>query len=218
MRTKLFLVLLAIVSFPGCVANSSFINTWNEAGARPIESATNKTAVVFMSPNAARRRAAEDQLVRELGEHGIRAVAAESIFEADLAGSPREMQRRFEDAGISTVLTMRVLGQRAALDPAPPPYAQYPPRREFLQLSRYWGYGWGQIYATGYLLTDTEVAVETLLYSLPRDQLMWGSRSRHVHKYQIPSLIAELGDSVPKEMVREGVLASTAPTAVAMNR
>ena len=142
-------------------------------------------AVVFMSPNGERRRAVEDQMVHQLGEHGIQAVAAESIFEADSAGSPREMQRRFRDAGIDTVMTIRVLDQRAALNPGAPPYEQIPPRFEYLALSRYWGLGWGRVYAPGYLLTDTEVAVETLVYSLSRDDLLWGSRSRHVHKYQI---------------------------------
>jgi hypothetical protein len=172
-------------------------------------------AVVFMSPDAGRRRAAAEQLVRELGAHGIRAVAAESIFEADQVGSARVMQRRFEDAGIGTVLTMRVLGERAALATGPPPYEQYPPRLEYLQLSQYWSYGWGRVYVAGYLLTDTEVAVETLVYSLPRDELLWGSRSRQVHKYQIASLIDELGNAVPNEMSRVGLLAPNARTAMA---
>jgi hypothetical protein len=216
MRTRLLPALLALVLLPACATNSSFVNTWNLPGAQPIQSSTGKMAVVFMSPNGERRRAVEDQMVHQLGEHGIQAVAAESIFAADSAGSPREMQRRFQEAGVDTVMTIRVLDQGAALNPAPPPYEQIPPRLEYLALSRYWGLGWGRVYAPGYLLTDTEVAVETLVYSLSRDDLLWGSRSRHVHKYQIPPLLAELGDSVPKDMVRVGLLAPTAPTAVAM--
>lgn len=216
MRARVLLALLAAVLFPGCAANSSFINTWNRPGAQQIDSLTSKMAVVFMSPDAGRRRAAEDQMVRALAAYGIRAIAAESIFEANQVGSARAMQRRFEDAGISTVLTMRVLGERAAIAPGPPPYDQYPPRLDYLQLSQYWGYGWGRVYVAGYLLTDTDVAVETLVYSLPRDELLWASRSRQIHKYQIPLLIAELGDSVPKEMIRVGLLSPTAPVAVAM--
>jgi hypothetical protein len=109
-----------------------------------------------------------------------------------------------------------VLEERAAVDPGPPPYDQFPPRLDYRQLSQYWGYGWGRVYVAGYLLTDTLVAVETFVYSLPRDELLWASRSRQVHKYQIPSLIAELGDSVPKDMVRVGLLAPTAPQAMAI--
>jgi hypothetical protein len=216
MRARILPALLAAVLIAACATNSSFVNTWNLPGAQPIQSATSKMAVVFMSPNGERRRSVEDQMVHQLGEHGIQAVAAESIFVADSAGSPREMQRRFQGAGIDTVMTIRVLDQRAALSPGPPPYEQIPPNLEYLALSRYWGLGWGRIYAPGYLLTDTEVAVETLVYSLSRDDLLWGSRSRHVHKYQIPPLLAELGDSVPKDMIRVGLLAPTPPTAVAM--
>ena len=69
MRARLLPALLAVVSLPACVTNSSFINTWNLPGAQPIQSATGKMAVVFMSPNGERRRAVEDQMVHQLGEH-----------------------------------------------------------------------------------------------------------------------------------------------------
>jgi hypothetical protein len=215
MRARLLPLLLTLVWLPGCVAHSSFINTWNKPGAQPLDPATSKVAVVFISPDTATRRSAEDQLVRKLGEHGIRAIAAESIFEADQVGSAREMERRFRDAGINTVLTLRVLEQRAATDTRAPPYDRYPPRLDYLQLSQYWGYGWGKVYVPGYLLTDRLVAMETFVYSLPRDYMIWASRSRQVHKWEIPSLIGELGDAVPKDMVRVGLLPPTA-TPVAM--
>jgi hypothetical protein len=214
MRARPLAVVLALVFLPACATHSSFINTWNRPGAQPIDSATSQVAVVFMSPDAATRRAGEDQMVRKLDEHGIRAVAAESVFEADRVGSARQMQQRFEDAGINTVLTMRVLGRKAALDPGLQPYEQFPTRLDYLQLSQYWGYGWGRVYVPGYLRTDTLVAMETLVYSVPRDSLIWGSRSRLVHRYEMPSLIAELGDSVPREMVRVGLLPPSAPPAV----
>ncbi len=215
MYPRVLPVILALVLFPGCATRSSFINTWNQPGAQPIDSATSQVAVVFMSPDAATRRTAEDQMVRKLEEHGIRAVAAESVFAADQVGSARQMQRRFEDAGINTVLTMRVLGGKAALSTELQPYEQFPTRLDYRQLSQYWGYGWGRVYVPGYLRTDTLVAMETLVYSVPRDSMIWGSRSRQVHKYEIPSLVAELGDAVPKDMVRVGVLAPTARTPVA---
>jgi hypothetical protein len=216
MRARISLLLLAAVFSPGCVTHSSFINTWNHPGAPPLDTATTRMAVVFISPDPARRRDAEDQMVRELGARGIQAIAAESVFEADHAGSARAMKSRFQEAGVTTVLTMRVLGTKAAISPGLPPYAQYPPRLDYLQLSRYWGYAWGRVYVPGYLLTDTEVAMETLVYSLSSDQLLWGSRSRQVHKYQIPALVAELGDAVPKNLASVGLLAPA--TAIAMAR
>ncbi len=190
-------------------------------GTGPARSRSNRPAAPWPSsscrPTPAPRRAAEDQLqYANSVRTRIKAVAAESIFEANQVGSARAMQGRF---GVcrhpGTVLTMRVLGERAALATGPPPYEQYPPRLDYLQLSQYWGYGWGRVYVAGYLLTDSVVAVETLVYSLPRDELLWASRSRQVHKYQIPSLIDELGDAVPKDMSRVGLLPQNARTAIA---
>ncbi len=42
--------------------------------------------------------------------------------------------------------------------------------------------------------------METLVYSLSSDELLWGNRSHQVHKYQSPSLVAELGDAAPVAM------------------
>src|ERR1700683_1109811 len=70
MRARILPALLALVLLAACATNSSFVNTWNLRGAQPIHSATGKMAVVFMSPNGERRRAVEDQMVRQLGEHG----------------------------------------------------------------------------------------------------------------------------------------------------
>jgi hypothetical protein len=216
MRPRLLTLILGFVVLPGCVSHSSFINTWNKPGAKPIDPATSKVAVVFISPDATSRVAGEDLMVRKLGEHGIRAIPAESIFVADEVSTAPAMQRRFKDAGINIVLTMRVLEEGAALDTGQQPYDQFPPRLDYLQLSQYWGYGWGRVYVPGYLRNNSLVGVETFVYSLPRDYMMWGSRSRPVLKREIPSLIAELGDSVPKDMVRVGLLAPNPQKAVAM--
>ena len=42
----------------------------------------------------------------------------------------------------------------------------------------YWGYGWGAVYDPGYLRTDTVVMVETLIYSVTQDKLVWAGHSK----------------------------------------
>lgn len=116
------------------------------------------------------------------------------------------MQKRLADAGIDTVLVMRVLGQGATLSASPPPYYLSPQPWQYRRLSLYWGYGWGSVLAPGYLLTDSDISMETLLYSLPQDRLLWASRTFPSHRYQIPELTAQLADVVPIQMAREGVL------------
>ena len=55
----------------------------------------------------------------------------------------------------------------------------------------YWGYGWGAVYDPGYLQADTVVTLESNVYSVPREELLWSSRSETIS----PSSI-ELADGV----------------------
>jgi hypothetical protein len=99
-----------------------------------------------------------------------------------------------------------VLGEGASLSVDPPPYYLSPQPWEYRRLSLYWAYGWGTVLAPGYLLTDTAISMETLVYSLPRDRLLWASRTFPSHRYRIPELTAQLADLVPVQMARAGVL------------
>ena len=68
----------------------------------------------------------------------------------------------------------------------------------------YWGYGWGTAYSPGYLTTDTIVSVETLVYSLTDDKLLWASSSRTTNPGNLDQLIREVADATAKEMAKQG--------------
>ena len=42
----------------------------------------------------------------------------------------------------------------------------------------FYGYGWGAAYSPGYLRTDTIVHVETLVYDLNQNKLVWAGQSK----------------------------------------
>jgi hypothetical protein len=55
----------------------------------------------------------------------------------------------------------------------------------------YWGYGWGYANTPGYITTDSVVKVETLVYSLEQDKLVWAGVSRTVDPTKVESFISE---------------------------
>jgi hypothetical protein len=206
MSWQLRCVALSLLGGAAYASTSAFITTWSDPGAQPIHPASSKMAVVFMARDPAQRRDAEDLLARKLREYGIQAVPAESIMPTERGGDASTMLTRFADVRVDTVLIMRVLGEGASLSVSPPPYFLSPQPWEYRRLSLYWGYGWGSVWVPGYLLTDTAISMETLVYSLSRDRLLWASRSYPSHRYQIPELTAQLADVVPVQMAQEGML------------
>ena len=58
----------------------------------------------------------------------------------------------------------------------------------------------------GYLETDTIVSVETLVYSLPQDKLLWGGVSETTDPSNLDSFIKEVVKKAGEEIRKAGVL------------
>jgi hypothetical protein len=61
-------------------------------------------------------------------------------------------------------------------------------------------------YSTGSVQTDTEVTIETLIYSLKQDKLLWGGVSRTSNPEGLQSLIIEVADAVSSELASQGLI------------
>ena len=73
----------------------------------------------------------------------------------------------------------------------------------------YYGYGWGASYG-GEIRTDTIVTIETLVYSLAQNQLVWGGQSKTTNPANVGRVIEDTAKRVADELVRQGLLQSSA--------
>jgi hypothetical protein len=48
--------------------------------------------------------------------------------------------------------------------------------------------------------------VETLVYSLNNDELLWAGTSRTVNPAKVPEFVEEVADTAAKQMARQGLL------------
>ncbi len=117
-------------------------------------------------------------------------------------------KKQLSEAGVDGVVIMRVLGEkertRVTYTGAPWGYAPY--YRHFVQLL---GIRLGRaLLARPRSRTTTELSIETLVYSLTRDELLWAGTSRTTDPGKIASLVDEIADAAAKEMTKQGVLKS----------
>jgi len=70
----------------------------------------------------------------------------------------------------------------------------------------YWGYGWGAVYDPGYLQTDTIISLESLVYDVPKDKLIWASKSETTNPTSMQNLVNSLIDATVAEMKKQKVL------------
>jgi hypothetical protein len=109
---------------------------------------------------------------------------------------------RFKEAGVEGVVIMRVVGldQRVTVDPGGFSGSAYTTFGSY-----YSSYGVGVSYSTGSVQTDTQVDIETLIYSLSQNKLLWAGTSRTSNPAGVQSLITEVADAVASEVVAQGV-------------
>jgi len=72
----------------------------------------------------------------------------------------------------------------------------------------YYGYGWGSVYVFGTAPKETVVAVETTIYSVPRNQLLWAAVSETTNPRDLPKFVQELVKQSVEEMQKQGLAKS----------
>ena len=75
----------------------------------------------------------------------------------------------------------------------------------------YWGYGWGGAYDPGHYRQDQVIYVETNVYSLADDKLIWSAKTKTYNPDNIPKMINEIIDQSIDEKQKQGIVTKVNP-------
>jgi hypothetical protein len=185
-------------------STTTFESTWRAPDARPVTLTGKKVVGLFMSKSAAKRRAAEDAMAREITARGAMGVPAYTVLSDDEIKDQELVRAKLDGLGFSGVVVMRVVGRETQYNYQPDTVWVRPYYRAFW--GGYYRYGWGAVYEPGYLTVDKIVRVETLVYSLEQDKLIWAGVSRTVDPTRLDDFIGELAKAVSDRMRKDGIL------------
>jgi len=203
-RTVCTVLTTAAIAVTGVAALSAaitFTSTFKSLDAGSVSFAGKKVAALVISNDDSLRIAGEESLVRELNARGMQAVATYRI-------APKEELRRaetarpwFEKANVEGVVAVRPVSadtrQRYTSSTwVSPNYGTF---------WGYYGYGWGAVYVPGSQRTETVVVVETTIYSVPRNQLVWAAVSETRNPRDLPAFVEELAKELVEEMQKQGL-------------
>lgn len=203
--TRWIVVASALTAF--ACATTTFQSTWRSPDARPLHLAGRKVAAVFVNRDPTLRRRAEDAMAREISARGAQGVPAYTVLSESEARDRDAAKGRFEQLGFSGAVVMRIVGSETQYTYEPAFWAG----PHYHHFWGYWGWGWGLAWEPAYLRADRIVKVETLVYSLEQDQLVWAGVSRTFNPSEIEGFISELAGAVSKQMAKEGLFAPGQP-------
>ena len=204
-RATTYGLVLAVASTATACATTSFHSTWKAPGAEPLNFKGRKVAALVVSKEEGVRYGAEDALARELSAKGAVGIAAYSLIPKELVQDKEKAKEFLAKAQVAGVVAMRVVGKDKEVSGSPGGYWGAPYYATFWG-SGYYGWGWGGVYDPGYIRTDTIVIVETLVYSLEQDKLVWAGQSETTNPEKVGPFIKELVTKAASELKKQGLI------------
>ena len=187
-------------------ASTAFISSWKAPDVGPVSFQGQKVAALVISPDESIRLEAEGTLSRELTARGVQGIPAYNLIPPNETRDKDRAKVLFDTAGIVGVVVMRAAGVDKELSYSPA-YWSGAPYGTFWG-GGYYGYGWGSVYESGYLRSDIIVKVETLVYDLKTDKLLWAGMSESTNPSGVKALINELVTGAAAEMKKKGLIGS----------
>jgi hypothetical protein len=207
--TTALLAAAAAVTLTACSTTSSFHSTWQNPAAETLDLRGRKVAALVLHENEALRCAAEDALAREITVHGAVGVPAYTLLPREAVHDKDKAKLLLEQAQVEGVVAMRAVAWNKALLPNLGTSWGSP------QCGSFWGpefWSWSGDY-DGSLRPDTVLIVETLVYSLSQNKLVWASQSQTTNPLKVGPVIHELSRRIGAEMEKQGLLGDSASVA-----
>jgi hypothetical protein len=195
---KWWIGLCALVALSGCA--TELVSSWKAPDAEPFPLHGEKVAAVVMVSDQTTRRAGEYALARELSARGAIGVPMYTLLD-DAAPDEAKARAAADQAGIVGIVVLRPVRIDKELSSRPATYSG-PMYGGFW--GGYYGMGWGA--AGGEIRTDTIIMVETLVYSLRQNKLVWGGQSRTKNPANLARLIEDTAKQTADELVRQGLM------------
>jgi hypothetical protein len=195
------LVILGCISlFMLSCGSTSIEKSWHEPGMTISNSAENKTFVIALVKDETSRRIIEDILVQRLNKNAevsYNAISLAMLKNANVNALDDELRK----GKFTHVLMMRLADIEKETS-----YVEGTSSLYYGGYGRYYSYGAGFYSTPGYYTTDKNYFVETTIYSVNQDKLIWSCTSKTVNPTNIDKTVNEIADVVAERMRKDGFL------------
>jgi hypothetical protein len=190
-------VALFLVLTTGVVAAApKFVAVWKAADVSRLNFLGKKVAALVITDDQSLQMSGEEALNRELTARGVNGLAAYRIIPREELKSAEKAKGWFERAGIDGVVALRPVSRDTERTYTPAIWSS----SYYQTFWGYYGYGWSGVYVPGSSSETTTIVVETLIFSVPQDRLLWAATSETKNPKQLQSFVKDLVTAAAGEM------------------
>jgi hypothetical protein len=201
-------ITIALIAAPALLSTACFHKTqlaatWHEPQALPLH--FQHGVAIFVTRDEALRRSVEDRLVSQFPNM----TPSYRVVPVVDSTTPRQEAVAFlKEAGFDGAIIMRVVDVSITQTYVAGNYWYGRP----YGFAGYWGDAWASPYDPGYVVADRVVTVETQIYSLAKDQLLFAARSETTNPSSAKELTKSVIRHIREQLHKDGLLVSIGTT------
>jgi len=212
MKTRRFATCLLVVAslVAGACASTTFQSVWKSPDAKPLALAPgDKIVAMVISDQVSLRRSGEANLADVLDARGFKAVPAYMLIPDEEIQDEAKAKARIDAYDAVAAVVLRPLGAETEVTTTTTGGYYGAPYYGGFWGGGYYARGWSTVYSTPPVTTtrtDVHVSIETLIYDLRANKLVWAARSKTTNPEDVEALVGELAQAVAAELRSEGVV------------
>jgi hypothetical protein len=200
--TRKMAVVLAIASLASrAEAGTKFKSTWKPPDAAPANFQGQKVAALVILDDEKTRRGVEDELAYALRSRGVVGVAAHSLVPPEETKDKERARARLDEAGVAGAVVLRSVNKATQLTEGASYWVA-----DYSTFSGYYAYGWGGMYDPGYVKMDSVFMIETLIFDVKADKLLWAGLSLTKNPRRVDEFMKDLVSAAAKQLQKEGLV------------
>jgi hypothetical protein len=204
MRKALILNVLVVFLIVACGPSTKIVKSWRDPSSTISPSPESKIFVIAMVKDESSRRVIEDEIVKRLKVKGVQSYTE---LTADIIKNQESdaLDRLLKSGQYTDVILMRLSDIEKEVNYTPGTttgmYGGY---------GGYYRYGAGFYSTPGYYSEDKNYTVETTLYSVNPNKLIWAGTTSTVNPTNIQKTVNEIATVVTEQMKKDGLIATAA--------
>jgi hypothetical protein len=181
--------------------STTLSSSWRDPETQVKMGQFHKVLVVAFVKDSANRRLVENDMIKLLKSKGI--ASYQYLGEGTTALSTEELSEKIKSDEFDGALVMRLIDPAKDLNhmPGTGTYPSY-----YKDFYPYFGGALSDYHNENYAKTKTSYAVETNLYSLKENKLIWNGITNTVDPKNLDKMVESIGKVITKEMKKQGFL------------
>ncbi|AFD06858.1 hypothetical protein [Solitalea canadensis] len=200
MKQFIFIVVMAL-GLAGCSPSTQIVKSWKDPNSTLEKTESTKIFVLAMIKDEASRRVIEDELVKRMAPY---AFASYNFITSDMLkeASAEKLTEKLKLEKYTHALFMRLadIEKETSYVPGTTSYGYYG------GYGRYYGYGASMYSTPGYYSTSKNYFVETTVYSVDQDKLLWTGTTKTVDPSKIDKAVNDIATVVAEKMRKDGFI------------